>query len=181
VKPAPVEKPAKEPAARVEKAHAVSAEKPAKVASKKTPAEGFKDPFAPDAPKATAPSAGESAQAEFFIKLGHQKVNSGDLTAAAASFNKAREYDAKSSEAVAGLGEVAFEQGDYNGAAVHLKQALRLAPNRPRYLVLLGQAYYKLGKPKDAVTEYKKALRLDPNNQEAQHSLEVAERKLSGG
>ena len=143
--------------------------------------EGFKDPFSAEAPKATAPSVGESAQAEFFIKLGRQKLGSSDLSAAAASFNKAREYDAKSSEAMAGLGEVAFEQGDYSGAAVHLKQAVRLSPNRVRYLVLLGQAYYKLGKPKDAVTEYKRALRLEPNNQEAQHSLEVAERKLQSG
>jgi serine/threonine protein kinase/Tfp pilus assembly protein PilF len=189
-----VEKPAaKEPPARVEKVKP-AAEKPTRVASaerapaaapverrKKDKTDGFKDPFAPDAPKATAPSAGESAQAEFFVKLGRQKLGSSDLTAAAASFNKAREYDAKSAEAVAGLGEVAFEQGDYNGAAVHLKQALKLSPNRPRYLVLLGQAYYKLGKPKDAVVEYKKALRIDPSNQEAQHSLEVAERKLQGG
>ena len=189
-KPAPVEKAAKEPPARVEKK---PVEKPTRVASaerataapvekrKKSAPDGFKDPFANDAPKATAPSAGESAQAEFFVKLGRQKLNSSDLNAAATNFNKAREYDARSSEAIAGLGEVAFEQGDYNGAAVHLKQALKIAPNRARYLVLLGQAYYKLGKPKDAAVEYKKALRIDPNNQEAQHSLEVAERKLSGG
>jgi cytochrome c-type biogenesis protein CcmH/NrfG len=60
-------------------------------------------------------------------------------------------------------------------------QALRLSPNRPRYLVLLGQTYYKLGRAKDAVAEYRKALRIDPNNTEAQHSLEVAERKLTQG
>ena len=190
-KPKAAPAPAKEPPAHVEKLKA-AAEKPTRVASAEkpaapekrkkgsTPAE-FKDPFAPDAPKATAPSAGESAQAEFFIKLGRQKLNSSDLTAAAANFIKAREYDSRSSEAVAGLGEVAFEQGDYSGAAVHIKQALKLAPNRPRYLVLLGQAYYKLGKTKDAAVEYKRALRIDPSNQEAQHSLEVAERKLSGG
>jgi cytochrome c-type biogenesis protein CcmH/NrfG len=47
--------------------------------------------------------------------------------------------------------------------------------------VLLGQAYYKMGRAKDAVGEYRKALRLDPGNQEAQHSLEVAERKLASG
>jgi serine/threonine-protein kinase len=182
------EKPAKEPPA--EKPRAAEkiakeppAEKPAAADKRKAgkSPEGFKDPFAPDAPKATAPAASESAQAEFFVKLGRQKLNSSDLAAAAANFSKAREYDARSAEAVAGLGEVAFEQGDYAGAAVHLKQALRLAPNRSRYLILLGQAYYKLGKPKDAVVEYKKALRLDPNNREAQHSLEIAERKLQSG
>jgi serine/threonine protein kinase len=205
-----VEKPAKEPTARVEKVEkekppiekpakpavekptrVAAAEKPTRVAAAEKPApadkrkrdkgvpEGFKDPF--NEPKATAPSASESAQAEFFVKLGRQKLNASDLTSAAANFNKAREYDSRSAEAVAGLGEVAFEQGDYSGAAVHLKQALRLSPNRSRYLVLLGQTYYKLGKPKEAVGEYKRALRIDPNNQEAQHSLEVAERKLGSG
>jgi serine/threonine-protein kinase len=143
--------------------------------------EGFKDPFAEPAPasaKATPP--GDAAQADFFVKLGRQKLASSDFGAAAANFNKAREYDGRSAEAIAGLGEVAFEQGDYNGAAVHLKQAVRLA-GRARYFVLLGQAYYKMGRAKDAVGEYKKALRIEPGNQEAQHSLEVAERKMASG
>jgi hypothetical protein len=139
--------------------------------------EGFKDPFASE----PTPAKSEAAQADFFIKLGRQKLGASDLGGAASSFNKAREFDPRSAEAVAGLGEVAFEQGDYSGAVVHVKQALRLSPNRSRYLVLLGQAYYKLGKPKDAVGEYKKALRADPSNQEAQHSLDVAERKLQSG
>ncbi len=120
-----------------------------------------------------------AVQAEFFVKLGRQKLGASDLSAAAANFSKAREYDPRSADAVAGLGEVAFEQGDYNGAAVHLKQALRMSPDRPRYLVLLGQAFYKLGRPKDAVNEYKRALHSDPNNQEAQRSLDVAEKKLN--
>jgi serine/threonine-protein kinase len=140
--------------------------------------EGFRDPFS-ETPKPA--SANEERQAEFFVKLGRQKLGSSDFAAAAANFTKAREYDPRSPDAIAGLGEVAFEQGDYNGASTHLKQALRLSPNRPRFLVLLGQAYYKLGRPKDAVTEYRKALRLDPGNQEAQRSLEVAERKLAQG
>ncbi len=139
---------------------------------------GFKDPFAA-APKSSAPA--QSAQAEFFIKLGRQKLNAGELGAAASNFQKAREFDARSPDAYAGLGEVAFEQGDYSGAAVHLKQALKLSPSRPRFLLLLGQAYYKLDRPKDAILEYKKALRLDPNNNEAQRSLELAQRKLAGG
>jgi serine/threonine-protein kinase len=169
---APAPKPADKPT------RVASADKPAadKRGKREQPPEGFKDPWAGEPGK---PAAGGSAQAEFFVKLGRQKLGSSDLVAAAANFNKAREYDARSAEAVAGLGEVAFEQGDYNGAAVHLKQALKLAPNRARYLVLLGQTYYKLGKPREAVTEYKKALHLDPSNQEAQHSLEVAERKLA--
>ena len=197
-KPEPVVAPrpvAKEPPAHVEKVEpkakpvtrvaaattrpvAAPPERPTSSAKRdKSMPEGFKDPFASE----PTPAKSEAAQADFFIKLGRQKLGASDLSGAATSFNKAREFDPRSAEAVAGLGEVAFEQGDYSGAAVHLKQALRLSPNRPRYLVLLGQAYYKLGKPKDAVGEYKKALRADPSNQEAQHSLDVAERKLQSG
>ncbi len=189
--PKPEPKPEKAPPPVREDKHATKSndktDKPARVAAapeKKHSGipEGFKDPFADPAPsapvKATSPS--DAAQADFFVRLGRQKLSSSDLSAAAANFNKAREYDGRSSEAMAGLGEVAFEQGDYAGAAVHLKQAVKLS-SRARYLVLLGQAYYKMGRAKDAVGEYKKALRLDPSNQEAQHSLEVAERKLASG
>jgi len=174
-KPAPkvVEKPAPPP--KPDKAIKVASADPKKG---KVP-EGFRDPFANAQP---SPAASKDAtQAEFFVKLGRQKLNASDLSAAAANFNKAREYDSHSPDAFAGLGEVAFEQGDYNGAKINLMQALRLSPNRPRYLVLLGQTYYKLGRAKDAVAEYRKALRIDPNNAEAQHSLEVAERKLAQG
>jgi serine/threonine-protein kinase len=181
-KPAPAPKPvAAAPKPETPKPAPKPAEKPVKIASAETRKgkslpEGFKDPFAGEA--STKPSA-SSAQAEFFVKLGRQKLNASDLTAASANFNKAREYDSKSPDAYAGLGEVAFEQGDYNSAKVNLLQALRLSPNRPRYLVLLGQTYYKLGRTKEAVGEYRKALKIDPNNAEAQHSLDVAERKLA--
>jgi eukaryotic-like serine/threonine-protein kinase len=189
-------KPDKAPPPAKEDKHAAAkadkpekSEKPAKVAGtektsdkkKSSMPEGFKDPFAePAAAPAKATSPGDAAQADFFVKLGRQKLAASDFGAAAANFTKAREYDARSAEAMAGLGEVAFEQGDYNGAAVHLKQAVRLS-GRARYLVLLGQAYYKMGRAKDAAGEYKKALRIEPGNQEAQHSLEVAERKMASG
>jgi serine/threonine-protein kinase len=177
-KPAPVAKAEPKP----EAPKPAKPEKGVKVASAdthkgKSLPDGFKDPFAE--PAAKAPPS--NAQAEFFVKLGRQKLNASDLTAASANFNKAREYDPKSPDAYAGLGEVAFEQGDYNTAKVNLLQALRLSPKRPRYLVLLGQTYYKLGRAKDAVGEYRKALQIDPNNAEAAHSLEVAERKLAQG
>jgi len=145
---------------------------------KKELPDGFRDPFAG---AGTKPSPADAAQAEFFVKLGRQKLGSSDLSGAATNFNKAREFDSRSAEAFAGLGEVAFEQGDYNGASVNLKQALKLSPSRARVVLLLGQVYYKMGKPKEAIDQYKRALKLDPNNAEAQHSLELAEKKLAGG
>ncbi len=134
---------------------------------------GFKDPF--------APGANTAGQADTFVKAGRQKLAAGDFVQAQGAFNKAREIDTRNADAYAGLGEVSFELGDYNGATVQLRQALKLSPNRARFLVLLGQSYYKLGRPKEAVTEYKRALRVDPSNQEAQRSLELAEKKLASG
>ena len=80
----------------------------------------------PDAPKATAPSAPANRRRRSSSSSSAARSSTrATWPAAATNFNKAREYDARSSEAVAGLGEVAFEQGDYSGAAVHLKQALQ--------------------------------------------------------
>ncbi len=168
-KPAVVEKKAPERDDSLAKA---APKPPVPKGSPKVP-EGFRDPFSD---KQVA-----AAQVDAFVKYGRQKLNSGDVAGAAAQFNKAREYDNKNADAIAGLGECAFEQGDYNGATVFLRQATKLAPHRTHNVVLLGQAYYKLGKTKEAVAEYKRALKLDPRNEEAAHSLEVAERKLNGG
>lgn len=158
------------------KSPAVASKDPAKDPKEtKTPKAlpaGFKDPFS-EAPRPT-----NSGQAEGLVRLGRQKLAAGDINGALAQFNKAREADPASADALAGMGEVSFEQGDYNAAAQFLKQALRGSPNRPRYIVLLGQAYYKLGRARDAANEYRRALRLDPDNEEAQRSLELAEKKL---
>ena len=174
-KPEPVAKTAKpEPPPRESPREPKEPKEP-KVAAKSrdtAPPKGFKDPFA---------TSSTGGQVDSLIKSGKQKLASGDLSQAQGYFNQARALDTHSADAYAGLGEVSFEQGDYNGAAVQLKQALRLSPNRARFMVLLGQSYYKLGRAKDAVSEYKRALKADPANQEAQHSLEIAERKLAQG
>lgn len=132
----------------------------------------YKDPF-----DGTARDRG--SQATYFIKLGRQKINSGDLENAAAQFRKALTIDSRSADAFGGLGEIAFESGDYVQAVIQLKQATKLAPNRARFFILLGQAYYKMGRFKEATVEYRKALKLDPNNTEAKRSLELAEKKAS--
>jgi tetratricopeptide (TPR) repeat protein len=176
-KAAKVEQERADKAAKAERDKAVKA-KAVAVAPKEAPPNDAKLAKETKAKPEKSESAG---QADFFIKVGKQRLSSNDLTGATTNFNKAREYDSRNPEALAGLGEVAFEQGDYGGAANHLKQAIKISPNKPRYLVLLGQAYYKLGKAKEAAGEYRKALRIDPSNQEAQHSLQVAERKLQGG
>ena len=131
---------------------------------------GFVDPFA---------SAATSSEVDLLVRSGRQKLAAGDLAQAQSSFARARAAEPRNADAIAGLGEVAFEQGNYANAAALVRQALHISPNRARFLVLLGQACYKQGNAKDAVVEYKRALKVDPANQEASHSLEVAERKLA--
>jgi serine/threonine-protein kinase len=184
-KPSPVKVAAATPAPKETTAPASKPESKSSSSSSSSKSklpEGFKDPFASSAkPTASTTSPADAAQAEFFVKLGRQKLGSGDTSAAATHFNKARELDARNADALAGLGEVAFEQGEWDSAANYLKQALRISPSRARVVTLLGQSYYKLGRTKDAITEYKRALRIDPGNAEAQRSLELAEKKLASG
>lgn len=136
-----------------------------------SPPKGFSDPFA----------AAVSSELDTLVKSGKQKLAAGDLAQAQSAFAKAKGLDARNADAYAGLGEVAFEQGDYSTATTQLKHAVKLSPNRARFLVLLGQSYYKSGHAKEAVQEYRRALRIDPSNQEAQRSLELAEKKLAQG
>ncbi len=146
-------------------------QKEAKAPRNDSPPKGFSDPFA----------AAVSSELDTLVKNGKQKLAAGDLAQAQSAFAKAKGLDARNADAYAGLGEVAFEQGDYSTATSQLKQAVKLSPNRARFLVLLGQSYYKSGRAKEAVQEYRRALRIDPSNQEAQRSLELAEKKLAQG
>jgi len=172
--PAPADDKAEKAEKHAQKVAAAEREHPKKEAApgepKRPEASTFDDPFADAAP-------GKGQQAEYFLKIGREKLDAGDVTNAMIQFKTARQIEPRNPDAVAGLGECAFEQGDYEGAVASLKQAVKIAPRRTRFQVLLGQAFYKLGRTAEAIDAYKKALKQDPGNQEAQRSLEVAERK----
>jgi serine/threonine-protein kinase len=179
--------PAKEPVAPQVKAPASpppavlkepAAAKPAPVkpAAAKEPPKAIEPP----AKKPEGPEAGGDKKEEVdeLLQAGRQKLQGGDVSGAAASFNKAKDLDGRSAEAFAGLGEVAFEQGNWDDAVQKLLKAIKLAPRRASYQVLLGQSLYKLGRYKDAAEACRKALKLDPSLREAQQTLEAAEKKL---
>ncbi len=119
----------------------------------------------------TPPQNGDAAQAEFYVKLGRTALQKGDAVGAAAAFNKAREFDAKNADAIAGIGEVALMQGYYDDAVVHLERAASLAPRSARIQDLLGQAYLGSGKPKQAAAAFHRALKLNPNDESAKKGL----------
>ncbi|MDW8284201.1 MAG: tetratricopeptide repeat protein, partial [Myxococcales bacterium] len=158
------------------------------------PPAGFAKPRAPKAGEAKLGSMPEAepshaplrppaktaaAEVEEHLQLGRQKLNAGDVTAAAASFARARELDPRSADALAGLGEVAFEQGRWEESVRHLQKAVKLSPERASYHLLLGQSLFRLGRYKDAADAYRKALQLNPSLQEARDLLNAAEKKLA--
>jgi serine/threonine-protein kinase len=135
-------------------------------------------PRDPPPPKDPPPANADAAQAEFFVKLGQKALREGDVVAAAANFNKARGFNARNPEAIAGLGEVALQQGYYRESIVHLSAASRLAPRSPRIQTLLGQAYLGNDQPKLAAAAFKRALKLQPDNDQARRGYEEAERRM---
>jgi tRNA A-37 threonylcarbamoyl transferase component Bud32 len=125
------------------------------------------------------PVSADAAQAEFYVKLGRSALGKGDAAGAESNFNKAREFDARSADAIAGLGEVAMLRRQFEDAVVHLEAAARLAPRSARILTLLGQAYQGANRPKKAAEAFRRALKIDPGNDGARRGLDAANR--SGG
>jgi len=130
----------------------------------------------PTTPEPESPEGADAAQAEFYVKLGRSALGKGDAAGAATNFNKAREFDAKNADAIAGLGEVALAQGYFEDATVHLEAAARLAPRSARILTLLGQSYMGASRPKKAAEAFKRALKVDPGNETARRGYEDASR-----
>jgi tRNA A-37 threonylcarbamoyl transferase component Bud32 len=129
----------------------------------------------PDSGGAGDPGEGaDAAQAEFYVKLGRQALARGDSTGAQTNFNKAREFDRRNADAIAGLGEVAMQQGAYTDAVVHLDAAARLAPRSARIWTLLGQAYLGADRKPDAQSAFKRALKIDPSSEAARRGLDQA-------
>jgi serine/threonine protein kinase len=130
-----------------------------------------------NSPELISPDSADAAQADFYVKLGRGALAKGDTVAAATNFNKAREFDGKNAEAIAGLGEVALHQGYYEDAVVHLEAAARLAPRSARILTLLGQSYMGANHPKKAADAFKRALKVDPGNEAARRGYDDASKR----
>jgi serine/threonine-protein kinase len=116
--------------------------------------------------------------ADGHAKRGTRALRSGDPIAAAASFKKALELDARNIEAIAGLGEVAIQQGLYEDALVQLKRAVKLAPKSARVHTLLGESHLNTRNNNAALASFKKALQLDPDNARARTGFDEASRRL---
>lgn len=72
----------------------------------------------------------------YLIAAANEEINVGDLDAALGFFERAREADPSSAEAVAGFGDVAERRGDVAAAKAYLAQGRRLNPDSPAVLRL---------------------------------------------
>jgi serine/threonine-protein kinase len=120
----------------------------------------------------------QKLQAEFYAKTGDGQLRNGDPQAAAASFKKALELDAKNIAAITGLGEVAMQQGLYDAAIKHLKRASKLAKGNAHIHTLLGECYLNSGNSKAAEAAFKRALQLDPDSDRARNGYNEASSRL---
>jgi tetratricopeptide (TPR) repeat protein len=129
--------------------------------------------------KPTDPPVSDSnrAQAEFLVKFGQNDLKTGDLASAQKNFNKAREFDNRNADAIAGLGEVALRQGAFGNAVAHLDAAARLAPRSTRIQILRGQAHLGNNTLNEAAASFKAALKVDPDNEVARKGYEEAVRR----
>jgi Ca-activated chloride channel family protein len=74
-----------------------------------------------------------------------------------------------------------YQAGDYNGAMAIFSSVLRRAEEREirfRAAYNLGNAAFKQGDAAQAAEYYRQAIRIDPGQENAQHNLELALRKL---
>lgn len=136
--------------------------------------DGTLDPYSTGMPPDEDQVPPAVKQAEELATAGQQAMQRGELAAAASSFKKAAELDAKNLVAVAGLGELALQQGLYNDAAAHLRKAAKLAPRSVRVHTLLGEALLGLGNSGAAAEAFKRALQLDPDNARAREGYNNA-------
>ncbi len=110
-------------------------------------------------PVASAPShpplAGEAADPRAILQQAAEAENRGQLSRAAKLYEDALRFDARSSEALAGLGSVALKQGDYATARLHFGKALAINPNYVPAIVGQADALWAEGDRGAAVGKYK--------------------------
>jgi tetratricopeptide (TPR) repeat protein len=112
----------------------------------------------PPVAAALATASGRSAVGEdprALLQQAADAENRGQLPRAAKLYEDALRSDARSSEALAGLGSVALKQGDYATARLQFGKALAINPNYVPAIVGQADALWAEGDRNAAVAKYK--------------------------
>lgn len=95
------------------------------------------------------------------VKLGIEKVESGDLDNGMAHFEKAMEYDPENPRAWCGMGTVYRLRDKFDEAIEHYNKALELNPEYQICLDNMGVAYTYKGDAEKALEYFNKAMAID--------------------
>jgi predicted Zn finger-like uncharacterized protein len=101
------------------------------------------------------PAAAGSPDPRALLQQAAEAENRGQLPRAAKLYEEALRSDARSSEALAGLGSVALKQGDYATARSQFGKALAINPNYVPAIVGQADALWAEGDRNTAVAKYK--------------------------
>jgi len=94
-----------------------------------------------------------------------------DLNAAHDEYVAIRERDARSTDALLGLGYVAWRRGKFDQAAKYYAAILELDPTHVEALYGLGLAEAKLGDTESAIKRLRRVVTLKPDHKNARHNL----------
>jgi Flp pilus assembly protein TadD len=104
-------------------------------------------------------------------KLGVVLLKLNDPMAAADSFRRAAELDAKNPYAHRMLGVALMMLNDLSGAEQALQKALELAPDDARSRVVLGSVFFRSNREHEAEGQFKAAIAADPMPSEPYYNL----------
>jgi Tfp pilus assembly protein PilF len=129
------------------------------------------------APKSTPPSNNAKSALEYY-KIGLERFEAGDLTAAVKAYLQSIELEPKSAEVQLRLAHAYLNLQKDNAAVKAFKESVRLNPNEPEAQYGLGLVYFRMGRHRDALEAFKKATVLRPDMAKAHYGLALAYQEL---
>ena len=107
--------------------------------------------------------------------LGDVSLQKGNVSEAAAHYQKAQEINPRFAKAYYNLGYLRMQQGRFPEAIAQYQKALEINPNYARAHNNLGIALVQTGQIDQAVTEFQQALRIIPGYADATKNLAIAQ------
>jgi hypothetical protein len=109
---------------------------------------------------------------ENHYRLGTRLIREGDMEAAGAEFNRAREMSPRFAPAYAGMSLVHALQGDFRRAHREVEKGLDYSPGNPNCLIARGRVFSLEKRGDDwlekAISQFDRVLKSQPDNSEAQ-------------
>jgi tetratricopeptide (TPR) repeat protein len=119
--------------------------------------------------------------AHYFIRMGTDLLEKGDLAGAIAAFREAVARDPEEKLAQYNLGVSLLEAGETESAFEHLQRAAELDPDFRDAHFNLGKLLLEMGRFEQAASHFRRALEIDPQDGEARLEWALAESRGGRG